>query len=793
MFFNYVKVALRNLIRQKTYSAITVIGLGIGLGVFLFFFTFFYRAHNVDTFHEKADRIFGVVQVFYSGNEGEQHSAFIPYPLIPVIKDEIPEIENATRFFRPGRMVVKQQENKFFENGILLVDPNFFSFFTFKILEGNPETFLTKPNSIVLTKSMAEKYFGDESPLGHVLTLKDKTDVTVTGMVENLEKIDALSSIHFEFLVPMELSQSLFGSIDNWTDNNQTGFVRLSKGVNPGDLENKLEGIRQRYFPKTPESPTRLYLFPMLDMNFYASHIQKYCGNTQIAAYNIFFMMGLLFLIIVSFNYINLSTARYTERVKEIGIRKVVGAHRKQLIKQFLSESVLMAVISLPIAVFVYEFACSWFLSRVGISFDLSLWTSQTTIIALITASIMTGFLAGGYPSFLLSSLNPAQVLKGRSQFGSRRGRLRKLLVVFQFSVSAILIVLTIVWQKQTEYVYQADLGYNRDGVLAIPISGEAKKNLHLLKGKMENHSDVEAVSASSRLPGNWRINRKVTPEGVSKEEAWTMQVYGFDYDFVDALDMQIVSGRSFAEKFRDENSFVINQLTANRLGWDNPIGKELTVGDRKGSIIGVIKDFNFNKLFYPIIPSVLYLEKDDLNYMLVEVPSMEKVSTVVEYIKTNWNVIAPNVPFEVLELDDYWHRLYFTETNLITELMGSVGSIAIFFSCLGLLGLASFSVRKRTKEIGIRKVLGASQTGILVLLGSDFLKLVALSNLVAFPLAYLFSKNLLEFAYTLRITIGADIFIITAFIALLTASIAVISTALKAARSNPIDSLRHE
>lgn len=531
----------------------------------------------------------------------------------------------------------------------------------------------------------------------------------------------------------------------------------------------------------------------MLDINFYAPHIQKYCGNTQILAYNIFFVMGVLFLIIVCFNYINLSTARYTDRMKEIGIRKVVGANKIQLMKQFLSESIIMSIISLPLAVLINDLAGSWFTSRVGISFDLSVWTNKTAIIALITVSILTGVLAGVYPTFLLSSFHPAQVLKGKVQTGRGRGRLRKLLVVFQFSVSIILIVIAAVWQRQTKFIYQADLGYNRKGVLGIHISGEAKEYLHLLKRKMKNHPDVEAVSASSRLPGRWRTNTNVIPEGISEKETWTMQAFGVDYDFGSVLDMQMILGRSFSKDFRDENSYIINQLAAARLGWDNPIGKVLTVDSKKGPVIGVIKDFNFNKLFYPISPSVLYLEKDNLNYLLVEVLNTEKISNVVEYIKTNWSILAPNVPFEFYELDDYWHSLYFSETTLITEIIGSVGSIAIFFSCLGLLGLASYSVRKRTKEIGIRKILGASEAGIFMLLGSDFLKLVALSNLIALPLAYLASKSLLEFAYTLRIAVGADILIITTLITLATAIVAVVSTTFKSAKANPVDSLRYE
>ena len=794
MLKNYLKTAFRNLKKQKMYSAITLTGLAVGFGIFLFFFRVIVWALSADHFHKDVDNIYSVVQVFDSGGEGERHSAFVPHPLIPVLKNEIPEIEEATCFFSPGRMVVERKDKKFYEGGILFVDPNFLSFFTFNAISGNPEVMLSEPNAIVLTRSTAMKYFGDESPVGKVLTLNNTRDVTITGIVEDIENIPSLSTVRFTFLASGATARSLFGSTEEWADASHTGFVRLTDGTNPKVLEGKLERILHRHYSDAPDSPKRMYLFPMLDFAFQARHIHAYFTSDLLLFYIMFFIMGTLFLLIVTVNFINLSTAKYTDRLKEVGLRKVVGAHRTQLIWQFLGESVLMTLIALPLAILAYSTICSAITAYIGgIFFNLSLWKSPTTLFALIAVSILTGILAGLYPALFLSSFRPAQALKKKFKTRKGRGRLRRFLVVFQFAISAVLIVLAIVWKRQANYVYKVDLGYDRSGVVVVPLSDVERENYHLLKGKLRHRPEISSVSASVSLPGSWRTKERIIPDGMSSDEGRTIYTYGIGYDFTDVMNIRMVMGRDFSKDFRDEDRFIINELTVQEFGWDDPIGKSLTVGGRKGAVIGVVEDFHFDKLYYPMGPTVLYLEQKHLNYMLVKASDVSDAQTVVETIKSHWNIYNPNVPFEFYILEDHFQRVYFGLTTLSTLIMGNLGGIAVFFSCLGLLGLASYSVRQRTKEIGIRKVLGASVSNILRILGWDFFKLVVLANVIALPVAYVVSKRLLEFAYILRIPIGSDVFFLSIFITLLTAIVAVVSQTIKAALANPVDTLRYE
>jgi len=793
MVKNYLRIAFRNLMKQKMYSAITIVGLAVGFGVFLFFFRFYLWALNADKFHDNADRIYTVVQVFDTSHDEKRNTTDIPYPLIPELKLAIPEIEDATRLYWPGRMIVEGKDEPFYESGMLFVDPNFLSFFHFNTIAGNPEIMLSGHNKIVLTRSTAWKYFGDASPIGKTLTLNNLVNVTVSGIVEDVVDIGTLSTIHFEFLVSMETGRALFDSMDDWSNHHQTGFVRLIQGTQPGDLKEKFDRIVHKYYPDDPDAPTNMYLFPMKDIAFKARHIQEYYGSDYFLAYIFLFTIGILFLLIVSINFVNLSTARYTDRMKEVGLRKVVGAFRSQLIFQFLGESVLMALVSLPLAALSYRLFCSAFSARVGISFDFSLWSHIPTIVAFFLVSFLTGILSGLYPALFLSSFRSAHILKNKLQGRSGRGRLRKLLVIFQFTISAMLILLAIVWMKQATFVYEVDFGYDRKNIIVLPLSDEARRNRHILKEMSLQHPEVTSVSASLALPVSWRTMRNVIPEDKTETESMSISVFDVDYDFVDVLDMHITQGRDFSREYEDDHNFIINQLMVHRLGWENPVGSRLKVGDEEGTVVGVVEDFQFDVLFYPMAPAIIALEREDLNYLLVEFERDESLSGIVEHIRKQWNAMIPSLPFEYFTLEDYFDQRHFGGSKLISEIIGIVGIIAIFFSCLGLVGLASYSARKRTKEIGIRKVLGASATSILKTLGKDFLKLVVISNIIALPIAYLVSMKLLDFAYSRHITIGPDIVILPVVITLLTAVSAIVSQTLKTAFSNPADSLRYE
>lgn len=793
MVKNYLRIAFRNLMKQKMYSTITVVGLAVGLGVFIFFFRFYLWALNADHFHDHADRICTVVQVFETSHDENRNTTDIPYPLIPELKLAIPEIEDATRLYWPGRMIVKGKDEPFFENDVLFVDPNFLSFFNFQTILGNPEIMLSGHDKIVLTRSKAMKYFGNASPVGKTLKLNNRVNVTVSGVVEDVVDIGTLSTIDFDFLVSMETGHALFNSMDDWSNHNQTGFVRLAQGTQLGDLNEKFDRIVRQFYPEDPDAPKQIFLFPMKDVAFNARHIEGYYGSDYFLAYIFFLIIGTLFLLIVSINFVNLSTARYTDRMKEVGLRKVVGAFRSQLILQFLGESVLMTLISLPLAALSYRLFCSAFSARVGISFDFSLWSHTPTVVAFFLVSFLTGVLSGLYPALFLSSFRSAHILKDKLQGRGGRGRSRKFLVIFQFTISAMLILMAVVWMRQAAFVYEVDFGYDRENIIVVSLSDEAKDNRHLLKEMILQHPDVTSVSASFALPVHWRTMKNVTPEDKTETESMSISVFEADYDFVDALDMHITHGRDFSREYDDDNNFIINELMVNRLGWENPLGKGLLVGTERGTIIGVVEDFQFMNLFYPMVPGIVALEQDDLNYLLVEFEREESFSSIVEHIRKKWQTLIPFMPFEYFTLDDHFDQRHFNGSKLISEIIAIVGIVAIFFSCLGLVGLASYSARKRTKEIGIRKVLGASATSILSTLGVDFLKLVILSNIIALPIAYLISMKLLDFAYSRHISIGVDILLLPVLITLITAISAIVSQTLKAAFANPADSLRYE
>ena len=789
MLKNYIKIALRNIKRQKIYSVITLSGLILGLGVFIMFALIPEFLSSFDTFHEKADRIYSVVQVFQGGREGEQHSAITPAPLSPTLLSEFPEIEDVTRFFPPGRMIVKYQDKVFYENGIRFVDANFLSIFTFKMIMGNAELALSEPHSIVLTEASALKYFGDENPVGKTLTLDNQIDVVVTGVTED---VSSNSSIRYDFLVSMSAANVLYTWMDDWKVKNQVSFLLLSEGIESAELESKLPAFIDKHYTVSPDSPKRLYLFPLLNFFLGSQEIENYWSDGRFSA-PVIWIVAVLLLVVACINFMNLSTARFVIRANEVGVRKVIGARRSQLIKQFLGESILMCILSLPAAILLYEVIRPVIKAYLGDILDISIWEYPQLLILVIGVTILTGIFAGSYPAFYLSAFKPAQVLKENRQSGKKGGRLRKILVVLQFSISILLMVITIVTIKQTEYNLKVDLGYDRSRILAIEIDDKVRDNLEVLKNGFAKHQDIIAVSASTAIPIEWETKRPVCPEGVSEDEALEMNVYGVDYDFVEMLDLQMVQGRSFSRNRNDRENYILNETALNQFQWKEPIGEQLTFGDQKGTVIGVARDFHFKSiLFTSISPALLYLEPEKLNYVLVKYSSADRMTGVVEHIQEQWKMIAPDMPFEYVTLDNVFREVYI-ESDKTAEMTGAIGILAIIMSCMGLFGLSSFAVERRIKEISIRKVLGASVTGIIRMLIKDFIKWVIIANIIAMPISYLLMNRIIRFFYAYPMTIGADIFIFTLLITVSIAFITVTSQALRAAQANPVEALKYE
>jgi putative ABC transport system permease protein len=789
MIKNYIKIAWRNLTKHKIYSAITMSGLVLGLGVFIVFALLLYSQSNFDSFHKNAERIYSVVQVLPRGVEKDHHSAITPAPLKDTLLTEFPEIEKVTRFFPPGRMIVRYEDKLFYENRIRFVDPDFLSIFTFELIRGEAETVLSNPYSIVLTEASVLKYFGNEDPIGKSLMLNNEFDVVVTGIMEDIPEN---SSIRFDFLASMETVDAMNIRMDDWSVNNQATFLLLSDGTSYTKLDGKLSSLIKRYYTDSFESPKRLYLHPLPDFHLNSYEIECYWSAARMSQIGMW-IVAVLILIIACINFMNLSTARYATRANEVGMRKVIGARRIQLIKQFLGESILMAFISLPVAILFSEFARPGLIALMGGGiFIASIWEFPHVLILTFSITIFTGFFAGSYPAFYVSAFKAVQVFKGRLIKGKKGSRFRKILVVTQFTFSIILILMTIITIKQNNHNRNVDLGFDRAGIITAKMSQEANNKLDVLKKELVKHKDIVSVSAAAALPIGWESEQQVIPEGVDEDDALNMNTYGVDYGFIEMLGIEIRQGRSFSEDFADDNSFIINKAAVEQLQWENPIGKQLVIGEKKGMVIGVTTDYHFKEIYLSqIAPSVLYLNPEELNYIYVKVSSLDKLSSGVDHMKTQWNMLVPNLPFEYETLELAFEDMLSGEKT--AELTGTLGLMAIFLSCLGLFGLSSYAVERRIKEIGIRKVLGASVSGIVQMLIKDFMKLVVIANIIAIPIAYVAMNRIINFIYSYPIKIGAGVFIVCAALSLLVAFITVSSQTIKSALTNPSDSLRYE
>lgn len=789
MIKNYIKIAWRNLIKYKIYSTITMSGLVLGLGIFILFALILYSQFIYDAFHKNADRIYSVVQVLPRGVEKEHHSAITPAPLKDTLLSEFPEIEKAARFFPPGRMIVRYGDKLFYESRIRFVDADFLSIFSFKLLRGEAETALSEPYSIVLTESAATKYFGTDDPIGKRLMLNNDFDVVATGVMED---IPDNSSIRFDFLVSFETAGAMNIRMDDWSVNKQATFLLLSDGVDPAVLNEKLSSLIPRFYPDSLESPKRLYLHSLADFHLNSYDIECYWSAGHMSQIGLW-IVAVLILIIACINFMNLSTARYATRANEVGMRKVIGARRTQLIKQFLGESILMAFISLPVAILFSELARPGLIALLGGDmFIAPFWKFPGVIFLTLGVTLFTGFLAGSYPAFYVSAFQAVQVFKGRFFKGKRGSRFRKVLVVTQFAFSIILILMTVITMKQDNHNLNVDLGFDRTGIIAANLSREAIDKRDILKKELSQHTDIVAVSGAAALPIEWNTEQQVVPEGLDKDSALTMNTYAVDYGFIEMLGIEIRQGRSFSENFVDENNFIINETAAEQLQWANPIGKRLAIGEKTGIIVGVTSDYHFKSIFLEkISPAVFYLNPEALNYMYVKVSSPDKISAGIEDMKREWNMLVPDVPFEFETLDMAFEEILSGDRTV--ELTGTLGLIAIFLSCLGLFGLSSYAVERRMKEIGIRKVLGASVSRIVQMLITDFMKLVIIANIIAIPIAYFSMYRLINFLYSYPITIGAGVFILCAGFSLLVAFITVSSQTIKSALADPADTLRYE
>jgi len=732
-----------------------------------------------------------VVQVLPSGNKGRINSSITPAPLLHAVTSEFPEVEEATRFSRVGRMIVRKKDINHYENNVLFVEHNFLSFFNFKMLKGDPLSALAEPNSIILSEDSALKYFGNEDPLGKTMTLDNEIDVKVTGIIENPPEN---TRIFYDFLVPLEAARILYDWMDDWRVNSQSTFLRLREGVKPENLDEKFSGFIRKYYPDSPESPRKLFLLPLVDFLRTAESLDLQSHLTYDPKFTISYFliaMAVVILIVVSINFMNLSTSRYLVRAKEIGLRKVVGANRGQLIKQFLGESVITTILSVPLAFLLFYLLKPVFHAYIESDISLSPWKYPWLCLFFLGGTVLLGVFSGFYPAFFLSSFRPTQVLKGSLKAGGKGSYLRKILVVSQFALSILMIVFSLAIGRQINYFTEMDHGFQRDHVITIALPPESLDKLELLKNELALQPDILGVSSALERPINWGTQGPVIPEGHDEKDAWTMNTYGIDHGFIELLGLQILQGRSFSRQYEDTGSFILNETAVRQLGWGSPLGKMLKLGGKNGQVIGVAKDFLFDNPHWGIKPAVLYLESKGPRYLFIKT-SGAPVARMIEDIEQTWKILFPGLPFSYSTLEDRFETAY-RYVGQMAVVMGAFGALAVFISCLGLVAMAFYSVGQRTKEIGVRKVLGASTPGITRLLFVEFLKQVIAANAIAWPLTYFLLKKFLQFAWAYTPKISLTIFILASLVTLFTAVLSIIYQTVKASLLNPAEALRYE
>ena len=784
MFKNYMKIAFRNLRRQKFYTLVNISGLCIGIALFILAMLYAEFNLSFDKFHDDYKEIFLVTGVL----QNDRHLAYAPAPLYSMLQTELPDVEHVSRYLFSGEMAVRYEDNTFNEGGIRFVDDAFLDILTFNMIYGDPATALSQPNSVVLTDEMADKYFGAQNPIGKTLVFEDSLAFQVTGVVK---KAPRNSSIQFNFLIPNHLRPPE----TNWSTWRLT-LLRLPKGVDRKDIEQKIASIVDQNYGNPEYKPKTMYLFPFHRIYFRPPGLSAPFNNTPMEQFFLIIGTAAALLLVVCLNFMNLATARYMNRAREVGLRKVVGAERQQLIKQFLGESILISFIALPLGLLLYMVLRLPFQTMMRLDLDLFVWSSPKLIVLTVFITLCIGLISGSYPAFFLSAFRTTNILRGTFTRGKKGARGRRILVVSQFVLSVVLIIFSITVRRQFAHLLTTDLGFSRENVIALRFHRKGMDKMEIMENELLNHPDVISVARSQYIPVDWgshTANSEIIPEGMGEESKVRVEDYPAPVDFIETLKMRIIKGRSFSRDFNEANSCIVSETTARMLPWEDAVGKRITWGEWTATIIGVVEDFHFNHVFYEMLPTLLFCpsQQRHLNYLLVRTAPGTSVG-VQEWSHRRWQDIRPDIPLETLNLDDRFVER-FKDTVKGGELIEVFSSIAIFFSCLGLLGLASYTVERKSREIALRKVLGATVKGLTTGLIYRFLLLVALSNCIALPLGYFASHWFINWAWVSPIALGIDIFMLATGISLTAALIAVTSQSLRAALANPVDALRIE
>jgi len=812
MLKNYFKIAIRNLRKNKTYSFINILGLSIGIACTLFMMMWVVNELSWDKFQTNADTLFRVEQD-QPNPKGMFHVNLTPFPMGPALKEEVPEIKNSARMVFPGTILMQTGGKSFYENKAVIVDPAYLEMFTFPLIKGNKATVLNSPTSIVLTENLAKKYFGNENPVGKILNADSQTSYMVTGVMKDFP---ANSSFRCDFLLSM--STYAVTKNDDWLNMSYITYIVLQKGTDPAIFQKKLKKIVYAHVGPQAESVLGIsfseflkkgntwnfYLQPLTSIYLYSQKEYGIDTNSEFAQQStsnidyvyIFSAVAVFILLLAIINFINLTTARSETRSKEVGIKKTLGSNKTKLIGQFLAESILVSLFSVLISIALIEITLPFFNQIAGKNLDLELLNKVYTIPGLLLFAVIIGIISGSYPAFYLSSFRPVHLFKSGYEKKIKKSTLRSSLVVLQFTISIALIISTIIIKDQLSFIQNKNLGFNKEQLYSIKNFGVPENKLQVIEQELLKNPEIISVTNSSIMffhgvPGDrYSFNKRQVSNIISS------QYLDVDYNFIKTFKIPLLQGRFFLKDFRsDTTSVVINEAMKKQCGVEDPVGKEIIqMGNhtRTYRIIGVIKNFNYQSLHEQIKPLVLFLSPVNQAASILTIRiSQANIKNTIVYINKTWKKFTGGEEIYASFMNQDLDYLYKSEERAGTVAVLFSG-LAIFIACLGLFGLASFITEQRKKEIGIRKVLGASALELVIMLSKEFAKWVLIANIIAWPAAYFVMNNWLkDFAY--RINITPWVFIFSGLIALIIALLTVSTHAIKVSTANPVKSIRYE
>ncbi len=808
MIINYLKVSYRGLIRQKLYAIINITGLAVGLTCSLLIGLYVLNEFSFDKFHKKADRIYRITLNCRLGTNNF-NGPVSASPMSKTLIKEFPEVESAVRLFPLSNRCIQCNHQIHYEDRFLYADSNFFDIFDFKFVKGDPETALSKPNSAVINQSEAKKYFGNINPIGKTFKIRnsDKLLFEITGVIEDMP-----DNSHFHFDIIASSRAISDANSQYWINNNNYTYFVLKAGCNPKVIESKFPDLVKRYvLPQIREFYDAKIKDIFNSKYEYSFHIQKLTNihlnsnlgyelepNGNIIYDYIFIIVALFILIIACINFINLSTAHSINRAKEVGIRKVLGSTRNYIIIQFLAETILLCFIAVIFALFLSELLIPSFNSLFGLKLNLNILENKTILPIIIGFILITGIIAGAYPAFYLSRFVPVEVLKGLVNKRATNAAMRNILVVFQFCISIIIILGTITIHNQLRFIQNKRLGFDKDQILVIEKTNPIKKDIRNFMNDLKTKTCIKEVTLSNGIPGRIYSNSGFMLKGEPNEKTFLFSFIFTDYNYLKTMGIPLTKGRFFSSNIpSDSSAIVINETTVKYLGIKNPVGHilispaPLPNQRQMLTIIGVVKDFNFESLHKNINPLLLALSNNSYDgYVTIRI-APGKNNDALQYIQSTWNKYTTSAPLMYFYFNQEFNKLYKSEYK-IRGIMSLFSFLAIFIACMGLFGLIAYTTEKRTKEIGIRKIMGSSILNIIGLLSKDTAILVLIASAIAIPFAWYFMFLWLE-DYAYRIKLNLLMFLLICIFALLIAMITIIFQAYIAARRNPVDALRYE